>query len=409
MSALSRIARGSLAFDGPTGGPAVDLSPWLEAFRTSGLSAAGKHVTVPSALGVASVWAAVRVLSDTIGTLPVVVYRRSASQDRQRAPDSRQYRLLHDQPNPEMSASTCWRLISAHMNTWGNAYLGKTFAGSTLVELWPIRPDRVSVSRKKGVKVFQLKNERGELDPKLYTSKEIIHLYGLSLDGLTGLSPVAYARESIGAALAMDEYANSFFRAGALPRMVLKSKKQLSPEAKKRLREQWEKRYGGSRRANQVAVLEEDMDVSLLSLPQKDLEFVQQRKWSVQEAARWFRVPVSLLEGDKASSLTYITVEGESIHFVTHSIRPWLVAIEDELNRDADLFPTNRLYCEFLVDELLRADSKSRSETWHLALDPVSGWMLPKEVRQRENLPDDPSFELPRPPVQLPERIPAQP
>jgi HK97 family phage portal protein len=396
VSLLGRIARGGAMAYTPDAGTAVELEPWIEAFRSAG-AAAGKTVTIPSALGVAAVWAAVRVLSDTIGTLPLVSYRRQG-EDRARAPDSRQYRLLHDQPNPEMSASTCWRLVAAHMNTWGNAYLGKTFRGGQLVELWPIRPDRVRVSRKKGMKVFELTTEKGDPDRKTYTSKEILHLYGLSLDGMSGLSPVSYARESIGAALAMDEYSNSFFRAGALPRMVLKSKKQLSKEAKNRLREQWESKYGGSKNANRVAVLEEDIDVDLLSLPQKDVEFVEQRKHSVQEIARWFRVPVSLIEGDKGGSLTYSTVEGDAMHFVTHSVRPWLVAIEDELNRDLDLFPSNRLFCEFLVDELLRADTASRANTWHLALDPVSGWMTPAEVRQRENLPADSSFDSPTKP-----------
>jgi HK97 family phage portal protein len=391
MDVFRRIARAEILERGGTGGPAVDLGPWVDAFRSVS-SVAGKTVTVQGALGVAAVWAAVRVLSDTVGTLPLITYRRSGY-SRERATNYRTYSLLHDEPNPDMSATTMKRLLMVHMNTWGNGYLGKTFRGGQVTELWPIAPQRVEVSRKGGQKIFQLKDENGVPIDRVYTSKEIIHVYGMTLDGLVGLSPVSFARESIGAALAMDEYQNSFFRAGALPRVVLLSKKVLSDEAKRKLRQQWERRYGGSRRANQVAVLEESMDVKPIALPQKDLEFVEQRKHSVQEIARWFRVPVALLEGDKGGSLTYSTVESENLSFSTHSVRPWTVAFEEELNRDPDLFPTGRFFCEFLIDELLRAETKTRYEGWQIALDPATGWMKRNEVRQRENLPDDPDFE----------------
>lgn len=396
MNPLQRIARAEISERGGTGGPVMDLGPWLDAFSRN-RTAAGKVVTVQGALGVAAVWAAVRVLSDTVGTLPLIVYRR-VGDDRQRAPDNRTYKLLHDEPNPEMSAATFKRLLMVHLNTWGNAYVGKTFRGTQVTELWPIRPDRVEVQRKNGVKVFQLRDENGVPNPRVYTTREVIHIYGLSLDGMMGLSPVAFARESIGSALAMDEYANSFFRAGALPRLALLSKKNLSTEAKRKLREQWEARYGGSRRANGVAVLEEGMDVKTFTLPQRDLEFVEQRKWSVQEAARWLRVPVALIEGDKGGSLTYSTVEGENLHFAQHSVRPWTVTIEEELNRDPDLFPSGRFFCEHELKELLRADSAATAAYYGAALDPVKGWMRRNEVRQRENLPFDQAFEaLPSP------------
>ena len=230
----------------------------------------------------------------------------------------------------------------------------------------------------------------------MYTAAQVIHLHGLSVDGVLGVSPIAVARESIGAALAMDEYSNSFFREGALPRMVLKHKKELTSVAKRNLRRDWERRYRGSRNANRVAVLEEDMEVQVLSLPAKDLEFVQQRAHSIQEVARWFRVPVTLLDGDKGSSLHYSTVEGDALYFVLHSLRPWLARIEQALNRDPDLFPTRKLYSEFLVDGLLRADTKTRYEAHAIALDPISGWMKQAEVRRIENLPTDDSFEVER-------------
>jgi HK97 family phage portal protein len=394
VSALRRLARGAeMAGPAYPGQPGMDLEPFLDAWRGDE-SASGRYVSVEGALAVSAVWASVRILSDSIGSLPLHVYRRDAS-GRVKAEGSRSYRLLHEDPNPEMPASVLWSLVAAHLNTWGNAYLGKTFRGANVTELWPIRPDRVTVGREKGVKVFRVRDEHGRQMQQTFTAREIIHLHGLTLDGMVGLSPVGMARESIGAALAMDEYSNSFFKNGALPRMVLRHKQSLSQQAKRGLRRDWERRYRGSKNANRVAVLEEDMDVKVLTLPQRDLEFVEQRRHSVAEIARWFRIPPTMLGGGREGSLTYETVEGDAIHFVTHSLRPWLVRIEQSLNRDPDLFPTRRLYSEFAVDALLRADTKTRYEAHQIALDPISGWMKPAEVRQLENLPPDPSFDVP--------------
>jgi HK97 family phage portal protein len=392
---LGRIADGfrPQASFGTIAGYGAAGDPFVEAFK-QGSSSAGRVVTVEGAFAVAAVWAAVRVLADTIGSLPLHAYRTRPS-GREKAEGTRVYRLLHDEPNPEMPASALWSVVATHLNTWGNAYLGKTFRGSEVIELWPIRPDRVKVRREKGRKVFVLTDEGGRETDRRYSADEIVHLFGLSLDGLTGLSPVACARESIGAAIAMDEWQNSFFRDGALPRMALIHKERLSDKAKDNLRRQWEQRYRGSKKANRVAVLEEGVTVETLSLPQRDLEFVNQRKHSIQEIARWFRVPVSLVEGDKGGSLQYSTVEMDNLHFAVHSVRPWLVRIEQSLNRDKSLFPSGRLFSEFSIDALLRADTKTRYESYQIALDPISGWMKPREVRELENLPPDSSFEVP--------------
>ena len=389
MNILGRIARAD--FSGfENAGVALDANPWVEAFKGGG-SEAGRTVTVANSLAVAGVWSAVRILSDTIGTLPLVTYRLNGV-NKERAVDARVYDLLHEQPNPEMTAATLWGLVVTYLNTWGNAYLGKTKRGRNVTELWPIRPDRVRVWRENGRKMYGVRDANG-VETK-FTSDDIIHIHGITLDGLTGLSPVAMARESIGAAMAMDQYTNTFFREGALPRMVLRHKGRLTGDGKRNLRRQWEQRYRGSARANRVAVLEEDVDVKILSLPQRDLEFVEQRGWTLQELARWFRVPVSMLEGDKGgSSMTYRTVEGDSIAFVTHSVRPWAVRIEQAINNDRDLFPSNTFGCEFLVDSLLRGETLARYQAFQIALDPNTGWMLPSEVRVIENLSFDARFD----------------
>ena len=403
MGFLGKIVGEALVPDLRAADPAHEQSGgWADVFRGEP-TVSGRAVSVNNALGVASVWAAIRLLSDSVGMLPLIVYRKDG-EGRQRATTSRAANLLHNDPNPEMTAMTLWSIVTTHLNAWGNAYLGKTFRGATVAELWPIRPDRVKVSRENGVKVFRLTDENGTPIRKTYTAREIIHLHGLTLDGMLGLSPIGMARESIGAALAMDEYANSFFREGAMPRMVLKHKKELTSVAKRNLRRDWERKYRGSRNANRVAVLEEDMDVKTLSLPQRDLEFMQQRTHSVQEIARWFRVPASKLEGTTGDSNTYSSVEMDSLHFVVYSLAPWLARIEQALNRDPDLFPTRRLYSEFLIDGLLRADTKSRYDAYKIALDPISGWMKPSEVRRLENLPPDSSFDT----IQMLERQVAQ-
>jgi HK97 family phage portal protein len=371
---------------------------WLWGSFFGASSDAGPVVTVERSLHLDAVIASIRVLSESVGTLPLKTYQRtrgSAGRGRMEVFMEPVYRLLHDEPNREMSAMDCWSLVVTHLNTWGNAYLGKNFedapGGRRVAELWPIKPELVTVYRQGGRKLFDVRDPTtGEIST--FTSDEVVHIQGFSLDGLMGLSPISLARNSIGRGLAEDEFAASFFRNWAMPRGVLQLDGELSDDRMEALRKRWQSLYGGGN-SNGVAILEGGMTFQAITMPLEDAQFVEQAKLSVQRIARLFRVPASMIGGESNDSLTYKTVEGDAIHFERYSIRPWVVRIEQALARDRDLFPGagRSMYPEFVTDAILRADTKTRYESYALALSPDTGWMNREEVRALENLPPEPS------------------
>ncbi|WP_217923786.1 phage portal protein [Miltoncostaea oceani] len=361
----------------------------MEAFSFGGGEAhSGNRVTVPGALYLDSVWAAVILLSETVGTLPLKTYQRTRGGGRVEAWFENVYRLLHDEPNEEMPAVVVWALQALHLNTWGNAFLGKERVRGEIVGLWPLEPERMRVERRDGRKVFIYLDHHGA--EHRYTTDQVIHIMGPSIDGLTGLSPIAYARHTIGAGLASDEFAARFFRNAAVPRGVLQTDGELSEPAAKRLKAQWDAATGG-KNMHKVAVLEGGTKFHPITMPLEDAQFVEQAKLSVQKVARIFNVPAELIGGESGGSLTYSTVEGQALHFLTHGVRRWLVRIEQTLARDRDLFPGRgrTLYPEFVADAMLRADVKTRAEVYTRALDPATGWMRREEVRGLENLPPE--------------------
>ncbi len=378
---------------------------WMrDSFLQTG-SHAGETVTVEKALTLDTVIACVRVLADSVGALPLRVYRRqtggASMSEEWSSPVSR---LLRDEPNPEMTAIDLWSMVVAWLATNGNAYLGKQRVGGELVALWPIHPDRVRVGREQGRKVFLVRSEDGATERR-YRADDVIHIRGLSLDGLMGLSVLAYARNSIGAGLAMDAYQGSFYNNDATPRGTLNVAGKLTDERKTALARAWRALFGGARNSHKVAVLEDGVTFTPISVSLEDAQFVESQQMTARKVCRIFRVPPEMVGLDSGNSLTYSTVEGQGIQFERYTIRPWLARIEQALNRDRDLFPgpTRGVFCEFDTQSLLRADLKTRFEAYALALDPAKGWLKPNEVRPWERLPTDPSFDMPAEPAATPE------
>ncbi len=401
MSIVGRIARGTSirAAAGDVTVTPGDTS-WLRDSIIDGGSSSGTTVTADTALGLDSVWASVRLLSDAIGALPLKVYQRRRGGGRQEAFFEDIYRVLHDRPNPEMTPADAWGLVVTHLNLWGNGYLGKVFTGSKLTELWPIRPDLMRVARQGGEKVFYLRDaDTGREGRTPLTMREVIHIRGLSLDGFIGLSPVRYHRETVGGGLAQDRFANGFYGNSAVPRGVLEVDGELSDDATARLRREWNAIHRGAPNAHKLAILEGGTTFKPITMPLEDAQYVEQQKLTVQKIARVFRVPPSMIGGSSGDPLTYTTVEGEGLHFERYSVRPWIVRIEQALAGDADLFPASSLYPEFSVDALLRADAKTRAEVYSLGLDPQKGWLNRGEVRDLENLPPEDAASLPAPPA----------
>lgn len=370
----------------------VDGEPWwwgLVGFDTAS-SHSGESVTVASSMRLDAVYSCVRVLSDTVSALPLRSYRERGSEggtvvDR----SSRTARLIGERPNPSMTASDLWGLVVAHLNLHGNAFIGKARRDGLVDALWPIDPGTVQVKRLKDGRQEYLVSTGGGV--KRYPAEDVIHVRGLSLDGIVGMSVVSHARHQVGAGLAMDRFQGSFFKHGATLRGVLKSQRRLSDAAIKRLGETFRAMFGGAANAHKTPVLEEGVDYQPVSLSLRDAEFVESQRLTAQKIARMFRVPPEMIGLDSGGSLTYSTVEGQGIHFERYSIRPWLVRIEQALAADPELFPAEsragRSWCEFDTQHLLRADLKTRYEAYAIGLDPVKGWLEVDEVRAWERMP----------------------
>lgn len=344
---------------------------------------AGKSVTIESSMQLVPVFSAVSLLAGSIGSLPVMVYRR-LEEGRERATNHRAWKLLHDSPNPEMAADEVWEIVGTHLLLWGNAFLAKVRSNQGIVsELWPLRPNRVQVGKdKNGERYFTLDGR-----PERYTQEDILHIRGLGTDGVVGLSPVQQARQALASSMSLEEFAARFWDNSASPGGVLRHPNRLSDPAAERLRETWTGRQAGVKNAGKTAILEEGMEWQSIGIPQNDAQFIETAGFNNLQVALLFRVPPSMLGAKTGDSLTYSSTEMQGIDFVRWSLRRWLVRIENALFHDPSIFVQgDRFYPEFLLDGLLRADTKTRYESYQIALDPNTGWMVPSEVRDLENL-----------------------
>jgi HK97 family phage portal protein len=277
----------------------------------------------------------------------------------------------------------------SHLSLWGNAYLGKFRGEDGRVEqLALLFPDYVSVELEAGLPLYTV------IDPKTgrqsrHGTDDICHVRALSTDGLVGLSPIKQCRTALGLSQGLGDHALAFFKNGARPSGILKVARELNREQLKSLRDSLTAVHTGTWNAHKIAIVTGEMDWTAISGPLDDLQFVEQRKLSTAEIARIFRVPPWMVGASSGDSLTYSNTEQQQLAFVTHSLRPWLVVIEQALSADSDLCPGS-LYVEFLLDALLRADSKTRAEVYTAALDPITGWMRRDEVRGLENLEPEP-------------------
>ena len=362
--------------------PARTFAP--AAFPTT---TAGVPVVSPqNALRVADVFACVRCLSDAAASIPLIPYRKTAD-GRTRA-DGRLSDLLR-RPAPGSTQANLIGTAMAHLQLYGNAYLGKfRDADGRIEQLALLHPDRVTVELRDGRLLYVVNDGMGRQSE--HGVEDIIHVRGLSVDGLVGVSPVRACRVAMGLSASLAAHANHFFENGARPTGILRVPMFPSDEAADTFAAEFTNNELGLRNAHKIAVVtgDEALDFTQLTGALDDLQFVEQRHLSTAEIARIFRVPPWMVGASSGDSMTYSNTESQALAFVTHSLRPWLVLIEQAISEDADLCPGN-LYCEFLLDALLRADSKTRSEVYTAALDPLTGWMSREEVRRAENLPPE--------------------
>ncbi len=327
----------------------------------------------------AAVYACVRVIAETIASLPLHLYRH-VEEGKKRDPTHKLYHLLHDAPNQEMTSFIFRETLMSHLLLWGNAYAQILRNGhGEIVGLYPLLPDKMQVTRDEDKNLIYL--YLNGTKSIAFTADEVLHIPGLGFDGLVGYSPIAMARNAIGMALATEEFGSSFFANGAAPGGILEHPGTLKDPSK--VRESWEQLFKGSGNANRVAVLEEGMTYRQVGIPPNEAQFLETRKYQTEEICRIYRVPPHLIADlDKA---TFSNIEHQSISFVVHTIRPWLVRLEQAMNK-ALLFPQERshYFIEFNVDGLLRGDYQSRMQGYATARQ--NGWMSANDIRRLENM-----------------------
>ncbi len=344
-----------------------------------GGTASGKTVNERTAMQTTAVYACVRILAETVASLPLNVYR-STDNGKEKAIDHQLYYLLHDEPNPEMTSFVFRETLMSHLLLWGNAYAQIIRDGrGKVLALYPLLPDRMTVDRTTdGQLYYEYRKDSGYV---ILRPEDVLHIPGLGFDGLVGYSPIAMAKNAIGMAIATEEYGGKFFANGASPGGVLEHPGVVKDPA--RIRESWNAVYQGSGNAHRIAVLEEGMKFQSIGIPPEQAQFLETRKFQTEEICRIFRVPPHLVANlDKA---TFSNIEHQSISFVVHTIRPWLVRLEQGMNK-ALLSPSEkgRYFVGFVVDGLLRGDYASRMQGYAIGIQ--NGFLSPNDVRTLENM-----------------------
>ncbi|MDQ3678640.1 MAG: phage portal protein [Actinomycetota bacterium] len=344
-------------------------------------------VSPTSAMQIADVFACVRCLSDAAASVPLHVYRRTSG-GRERLTSGRAVELL-DRPAPATTQANIVGQVVTHLALHGNAYLGKfRDADGRVEQLALLHPESVAVKLVDGAPQYTLSGPHGQ---STHGVEDITHVRAISTDGLVGLSPIQQCRVALRVADGAGRFIDSYLANGARPSGIVSLKGHAPGEQMNFIREMFAGRHSGASKMHKIAVFDGDVEWKPIAPTLGDVEFVEQRKMSTAEIARIFRIPSWMIGAPSGDSLTYSNVEQQQLAFVTHSLRPWLVLIEQAITNDPDLCRGPNVYAEFVLDALLRADHKTRAEVYTAALNPATGWMTREEVRRAENLPAEPN------------------
>jgi HK97 family phage portal protein len=353
-----------------------------EYLRHGAQTYAGMSVTPDTAVQVSAVFACARVVAEDLAKLPVVVYQRSDREEKERAPNSPFWRLLHDKPNSWQSSQQFREYLTLCAILRGNGFAWKNVLAGQVRELLPIHPARVRIEQLPDYEiVYHVRDDRGIETP--YTRRQIFHLSGPSLDGVSGVSIVGLARQSIGLAMAAEGFGATLFGNSAMPRGVLEHPGKLSKEASERLRESWHEVHQGVGSANKVAVLQEGMKFHQIGLSNEDSQFLETRQFSIVDIARWFRVPPHKI--GELGRATWGNIEHMAIEYVTDTLMSWGRRWEDAFNQQ--VIGTNNVYAELLFDALLRGSTMDRYQAYQIAAGGNAPWMTRNEIRRLENRP----------------------
>lgn len=353
-----------------------------------GGSSAGKNVNERSAMQMTAVYSCVRILAEAVAGLPLHLYRYKEDGGKERAIDVNLYHLLHDEPNKEMSSFIFRETLMTHLLLWGNAYAQIIRNGKgEVVALYPLMPNKMQVDRDENGELYYIYTRSSEEAKTMegatvyLTPRDVLHIPGLGFDGLVGYSPIAMAKNAIGLAIATEEYGAKFFANGAAPSGVLEHPGTIKDPS--RLRENWNSTFGGSANSGKVAVLEEGMKYTPISISPEQAQFLETRKFQIDEIARIFRVPPHMV-GDLEKS-SFSNIEQQSLEFVKYTLDPWVIRWEQSLSRSLLNEDEKRKYFfKFNLEGLLRGDYESRMSGYATARQ--NGWMSANDIRELENL-----------------------
>ena len=359
-----------------------------------GGTSSGKRVNERSAMQMTAVYSCVRILSEAVASLPLHVYRITDT-GTEKATDHPLYTILHDEPNPEMTSFVFRETLMTHLLLWGNAYAQIIRNGKgEVIALYPLMPDRMSVDRDENGQLYYeylVSSDDAPVNKKSIvrlSPSDVLHIPGLGFDGLVGYSPIAMAKNAIGLAIATEEYGSKFFANGAAPSGVLEHPGTIKDP--NRIRESWQQTFGGSQNSGKIAVLEEGMKYTPISISPEQAQFLETRKFQINEIARIFRVPPHMV-GDLEKS-SFSNIEQQSLEFVKYTLDPWVSRWEQSIVRTL-LTPEEKkkYYIKFNVDGLLRGDYQSRMNGY--AIGRQNGWMSANDIRELENLDRIPTEE----------------
>lgn len=360
-----------------------------------GPSASGKTVNEFTAMQTTAVYACVRILAETLAALPLQLYRYTPG-GKERVYDHPLYHLLHDEPNPEMTSFIFRETLMSHLLIWGNAYaqiirdrLGRVQG------LYPLRLDKMTVCRDERGKIFYLYTKTGDENPNIkpygqvaLQKEEVLHIPGLGFDGLVGYSPIAMARNAVGMTMACEEYGAYFFANGASPSGVLEHPGVLKDPAK--VRDSWNAVYRGNANAHKVAVLEEGMKYQQIGIPLEEAQFLETRKFQLNEIARLYRIPPHMI-GDLEKS-SFNNIEQQSMEFVKYTLDPWVIRWEQAMQKALFLPEEKKQYfLKFNVNGLMRGDYESRMTGYSIGRQ--NGWLSANDIRELEDMNSVPDEE----------------
>ena len=340
-----------------------------------------------------AVYSCVRILAEAVAGLPLHFYKYKDDGSKEKALDNSLYHLLHDEPNPEMSSFVFRETLMTHLLLWGNAYAQIIRNGKgEIVALYPLMANKMQVDRDENGQLYYIYTRSSDEAKTMegvtvYLSpRDVLHIPGLGFDGLVGYSPIAMAKNAIGLAMATEEYGAKFFANGAAPSGVLEHPGTIKDPA--RLRENWNATFGGSANSGKVAVLEEGMKYTPISISPEQAQFLETRKFQINEIARIFRVPPHMLADLEKSSFS--NIEQQSLEFVKYTLDPWVIRWEQSLYRSL-LTPEEKkkYFFKFNLEGLLRGDYASRMSGYATARQ--NGWMSANDIRELENLDRIPS------------------